>query len=54
MLYLMGAGAFIVFFYTSPPFMLNYRGLGETALFLAFGPMIVWGIAFVLRPNIEF
>jgi 1,4-dihydroxy-2-naphthoate octaprenyltransferase len=37
-------GAFIVFFYTSPPFMLNYRGLGETAIFLAFGPMIVIGV----------
>lgn len=37
-------GAFIVFFYTSPPVMLNYRGLGETAIFLAFGPMIVTGV----------
>lgn len=37
-------GAFIVFFYTSPPVMLNYRGLGETAIFLAFGPMIVIGV----------
>lgn len=37
-------GAFIVFFYTSPPVMLNYRGLGETAIFLAFGPMIVLGV----------
>ncbi len=37
-------GTFIVFFYTSPPVMLNYRGLGETAIFLAFGPMIVIGV----------
>jgi 1,4-dihydroxy-2-naphthoate polyprenyltransferase len=37
-------GTFIVFFYTSPPVMLNYRGLGETAIFLAFGPMIVAGV----------
>ncbi len=37
-------GAFIVFFYTSPPVMLNYRGLGESAIFLAFGPMIVIGV----------
>ncbi len=37
-------GTFIVFFYTSPPVMLNYRGLGETAIFLAFGPMIVTGV----------
>ncbi len=45
----MGIGLFIVFFYTSPPFALNYRGLGETALFLAFGPLIVVGIYYVLR-----
>jgi len=47
-LYMMALGAFIVFFYTSPPFMLNYRGLGEAALFIAFGPMIVAGIYYVL------
>ena len=28
--------------------MLNYRGLGETMLFLAFGPMIVVGVNMVL------
>ena len=50
--YLMVAGGFIVFFYTSPPFMLNYRGLGETALFLGFGPLIVFGVYFVLRPQL--
>jgi 1,4-dihydroxy-2-naphthoate polyprenyltransferase len=49
--YLMAAGGFIVFFYTSPPFMLNYRGLGETALFVGFGPLIVFGVYFVLRPQ---
>lgn len=43
-----GIGTFIVFFYTSPPFRLNYRGVGESALFLAFGPMIVFGVYFVL------
>jgi len=41
-------GAFIVFFYTSPPLRLNYRGLGETLLFLAFGPMTVTGVYYVL------
>jgi 1,4-dihydroxy-2-naphthoate octaprenyltransferase len=50
---MMALGAFIVFFYTSPPFMLNYRGLGETALFIAFGPMIVGGIYFVLNPQVR-
>ncbi len=47
-LYLMLAGGFIVLFYTSPPIRLNYRGLGETALFFAFGPLIVFGIYYVL------
>jgi 1,4-dihydroxy-2-naphthoate polyprenyltransferase len=41
-------GLFIVLFYTSPPFKLNYRGLGETMLFLAFGPLIVVGVYYVL------
>lgn len=41
-------GAFIVLFYTSPPIRLNYRGLGETGLFVAFGPMIVFGVYYVL------
>jgi 1,4-dihydroxy-2-naphthoate octaprenyltransferase len=41
-------GTFIVFFYTSPPFRLNYRGVGESALFLAFGPMIVFGVYYVI------
>jgi 1,4-dihydroxy-2-naphthoate octaprenyltransferase len=47
-LYLMLAGTFIVLFYTAPPIRLNYRGLGETMLFFAFGPMIVFGSYFVL------
>ncbi|GAP21587.1 prenyltransferase [Leptolinea tardivitalis] len=47
-LILVAIGAFIVFFYTSPPIMLNYRGLGETMLFLAFGPMILVGVDVVL------
>ncbi len=50
-IYLALAGAFIVFFYTSPPIRLNYRGLGETALFFAFGPMIVFGVFFVLTKH---
>ncbi len=51
-LYLMLAGTFIVLFYTSPPVRLNYRGLGETALFFAFGPMIVVGVYYVLTGTI--
>lgn len=46
-------GTFIVFFYTSPPVMLNYRGLGETAIFLAFGPMIVIGVFVALTGKFD-
>lgn len=50
-LYLILAGTFIVLFYTAPPIRLNYRGLGETMLFFAFGPMIVFGSYYVLHGN---
>lgn len=52
-LILVAAGLVAVFFYTSPPLQLNYRGLGETVLFLAFGPMIVFGIWYVLTRRVD-
>jgi 1,4-dihydroxy-2-naphthoate polyprenyltransferase len=51
-LVLVAAGLIAVFFYTSPPLRLNYRGLGETVLFLAFGPMIVFGMWYILTGRI--
>lgn len=47
------AGTFIVFFYTSPPVKLNYRGLGETALFIAFGPLITFGVFYVITGQLS-
>ena len=41
-------GGFFVFFYTAPPFRLNFRGFGELALFLGFGPALVLGAYYVL------
>ncbi len=50
-LILTAIGAFFVLFYTSPPLRLNFRGLGESSLFFAFGPMLVFGVYFVLTQS---
>jgi 1,4-dihydroxy-2-naphthoate octaprenyltransferase len=44
-------GGFIAFFYTSPPVKLGYRGLGEVAIFLSFGPLLVEGVYYVMTKN---
>ncbi len=51
-IYMTLTGLVAVFFYTSPPLRLNYRGLGETVLFFAFGPLIVVGVYYVLTLTI--
>jgi 1,4-dihydroxy-2-naphthoate octaprenyltransferase len=41
------AGALVSVFYTAPPVRLVHRGLGEIAVFLGFGPIMVLGAYFV-------
>ncbi|MDQ6748914.1 MAG: prenyltransferase [Candidatus Dormibacteraeota bacterium] len=41
------AGILISFFYTAPPLKLVHRGLGEVAVALGFGPIMVLGAYFV-------
>jgi len=41
------SGAFLGFFYTTPPFAIKYRALGDIAVFLAFGPLMTLGAYFV-------
>lgn len=41
------AGILISILYTLPPVMLCYRGLGELAIFITYGPLILLGAYFV-------
>jgi len=43
------AGVALAFFYHAPPLRLSYRGLGELAVALAYGPLIAGGCYLVLR-----
>ena len=40
-------GLFLGFFYTAPPFKLGYNGVGELAVGLGFGPLVVLASYFV-------
>jgi 1,4-dihydroxy-2-naphthoate octaprenyltransferase len=46
-------GGAIAFFYHSPPFKLSYRGLGELAVALAYGPLIAAGAYLVQRGTVS-
>lgn len=47
LIWLIGAGAFLGFFYTMPPFVLKYRAMGDFAVTLAFGVGMTLGAYFV-------
>ncbi|MFZ8804398.1 MAG: 1,4-dihydroxy-2-naphthoate octaprenyltransferase [Candidatus Calescibacterium sp.] len=45
-------GAILGFFYTAPPLGFKYKALGDLAVFLAFGPLMVMGTYYVLVQQI--
>jgi 1,4-dihydroxy-2-naphthoate octaprenyltransferase len=52
-LYLGMLGVGLAFFYHAPPFKLAYRGLGELAVAIAYGPVIATGTYLVQRGTID-
>ncbi len=48
------AGIFLSIFYTAPPFKLVHRGMGEIAVALGFGPIMVLGTYFVIAQQLTF
>jgi len=51
---LIGAvGVALAFFYHAPPLRLSYRGLGEAAVALAYGPLIACGAYLVQRGTVS-
>jgi 1,4-dihydroxy-2-naphthoate octaprenyltransferase len=50
---LLAVGVLISVFYTAPPLKLSYRGLGEVAVGVGFGPVIVLGSYYVQAQEIS-
>ncbi|MGB9838941.1 prenyltransferase [Thermovenabulum sp.] len=48
------SGMALSIFYSLPPFMLCYRGLGELAVGIAFGPLVLCGMYLVLASSIRY
>ncbi len=46
-------GLFLAIFYSAPPFKLAYRGLGDLAVALGFGPIVVLGSYYVAARSVS-
>jgi len=51
-LWLGAAGVACAFFYHAPPFRLSYRGFGETAVAICYGPLVCSGTYLVQRGSV--
>lgn len=52
LLWIGAAGIFLAVFYTAPPFRLVYRGLGDLAVALGFGPIVTVGAFYVVAQRV--
>ncbi len=48
-----GVALFCLYAYTGPPFKFKYRAAGEVVIFLAFGPALMVGAAYVQTGHLE-
>jgi len=52
-LWIGAVGMFCAYFYQAPPFKLSYRGLGELAVAICYGPLICVGTYLVQRGKVD-
>lgn len=46
-------GAFLLFFYSAPPFRLSFHGLGELTVGVVFGPILMNGVAWAALGHLD-
>lgn len=53
LLFIFGLGLFLAFFYTANPIGLKYRAMGDIAIFLCFGPLIMQCTSLILTHKLN-